>query len=134
MQCNTYIHFIYIHLQFIDHSKYALSYAINHSKHKSCISQISYHFNLPLNEFNLCCIQDISQNLYIQFTILKHGNQQHFFKRGSGSSHFHKPKLCTYIYTTIQVSSIFLQKLVNITLILEVRRILICPSIRRAYT
>ena len=69
---NTYIYVIYIHLRFIDHSKYALSYAINHSNHKSCISLLSYHFNLQscisipiyqksqshfssaLNEFNLC--------------------------------------------------------------------------------
>ena len=46
-QCNTIrisIHFIYIHLQFINHSKYALSYAITHSKLKSCILQIFLSF------------------------------------------------------------------------------------------
>ena len=46
LRCAThiYMHFIYIHLQFIYHSKYALSYAITHSKLKSCISQIFLYF------------------------------------------------------------------------------------------
>ena len=64
----------------------------------------------------------------------KYGNQQRFFKIASGSTHFHKTTLCTYICSIIKIQSISLQKIINNSTDTKVRRILICSSVRSACT
>ena len=64
----------------------------------------------------------------------KYGNQQRFFKIASGSTHFHKTTLCTYMCPIIKIQSISLQYIINNITDTKVRRILICSSVRSACT
>ena len=61
------------------------------------------------------------------FTFSKYGNQQY-------SLHFHNTTLCTYICFTIQIQSVSLQNIINNSTCTNVRRILICSSVRSACT
>ena len=68
------------------------------------------------------------QNLvYTIYTLSKYGNQQY-------SLHSLKTTLCTYICTNIQFQSISLQNILNYSTSTNVRRILICSSVRSACT
>ena len=57
-----------------------------------------------------------------------------FYKRASGLTHFHKTTLCTYISSIIQIQSISLQYIINNSTDTNVRRILICSSVRSVCT
>ena len=52
----------------------------------------------------------------------------------SNPTHSHKTILCTYICSNIQFQSISLQNILNNSTCTNVRRILICSSVRNAYT
>ena len=75
-----------------------------------------------------------SNPVYTVYIFPKYGNQQYSYKRASGSTHFHKTTLCTYIYSIIQIQSISLQNILNNSTDTKVRRILICSSVRSTCT
>ena len=76
--------------------------------------------------YSKSCIHNLHFSTY--------GNHQYSFNRASGSIHFHKTTLCTYICSIIQIQSISLQNIINNSTVTNVRRVLICSSVRSACT
>ena len=82
----------------------------------------------------LAAIRTYSKSCIHNLYFPRYGNQQHSYKRASSSTHFHKTTLCTYICSIIQIQSISLQIILNNSTDTNVRRILLCSSVRSACT
>ena len=69
----------------------------------------------------------IPNHVYTIYTLSKYGNQQ----PNTFSQNY---QLCTYICSIIQIQSVFLQNIITNSTCTNVRRILICSSVRYACT
>ena len=65
--------------------------------------------------------------MYTQFTLYPN-------METNNPTHSHKTTLCTYICSIIQIQSVSLQNIINNSTCTNVRRILICSSVRCACT